>query len=537
MSRNTVHDASTRARLLQAAGDLLNASFVSLLRLDGGTGLTEIATHGTASVPYDPDMVMLPMERMTPEIVENNGRRAVIPLNRNHCVLLDLPTTVSDPGREEKAVCQVAILLQDCASVGRESDSWRMSLPGRSDCQSYIDQLTTDQSGPKRRQTFTVIQIELDHLIALNTRHGWDVADNVIDTTIARVQSVLPKDVMLGYCGGSSILLVTPIATSIVGTRALLTMVSDAIEQPIPLELGEHVPSFSIGWALFPQDGSNSEELLQASGAALAEVKRNGGGHERRADAITTTQFTDASHLERDLLKALDHNALSLNWMPIIAPGTQTVVALEALLRWERPGFGSVSPELFIRCAEDIGLIERLDQWSLRNACHAAANWSHPLRVCVNISPLWLANQRLSTLVASTLEATGLAPDRLQIEFSEKRPFGPSDIAYQEFSRLRALGIHIALDDFGSGYSSLERLANFPVDQVKLDRAFLARLGDDRRVGDVLRYTLQMARALGVSCCAKGVETERQMAFLDSYGCEEVQGYLLGSPTPDYLRA
>lgn len=521
--------------ILEIARRLLSASSICICGFDSAGELVDIASNGEMRSRATPECVRgicdmaddLYLRRVT-EFYELG-----IALDRDLTLLAEVPLSVP-----EHELRDLAPYLAACAKtiiVNQSLQTRRPDLPDRGRCAAQISALIEAGAGETRKAGFSVMEIALDHLNTLNLRHGWETSNQVIDAAIARVKAVLPGQSFLGYAGGGNILVVSPPGLSLVTSRTLVASIRQTLSPAFLLDDTEIQAAFSIGWALYPDDGDTAPLLFQAVDAAIAEIRDHGGAHERRADLASTAALAGTSGLERDLIFSVERGELALNWMPIIAPGSQRVVALEALLRWERPGTGQVPPEVFIQCAENGGMIEKLDQWSLVHACKAAAGWSHPLRVCVNISPTWLAKRLLSGLVESVLQETGLAAERLQIELSEKRSFGPRDIAYQELSRLRALGVHVALDDFGAGYSSLERLANFPVDQIKFDRSFMLRLSDDRRVNEVMGQTIQMARRLGISCCAKGVETERQMAFLDSYGCEEVQGYLLGIPTPDYL--
>ncbi|NVN44157.1 EAL domain-containing protein [Asaia siamensis] len=521
--------------ILEIARRLLSASAICICGYDSEDDLIEIASDWDQKKKITPACVRTVCA--SPDQLYLNktesGYELGLALDTDLTLLAHIPLSV-----EESELRELAPYLAVCARTilrNQTLQTRRPDLPDRSLCAAHIEQLIATTTSESRKTSFAVMAIDLDHLNTLNLRYGWETSNRIIDEAIGRVKAILPQHAFLSYAGGGSILVVSPPGLSLVTSRTLISYIRQALAPSIRVEGSEIQASFSIGWALFPEDGASAASLLQAVDAAMAEVRLHGGAHERRASSTSIAALVGTSGLERDLINASERGEFSLNWMPIIASGSQTVVALEALLRWERPGTGQVPPDVFIQCAENGGLIEKLDQWSLETACKTAVSWSHPLRVCVNISPTWLAKRRLSAMVETVLRETGLAPERLQIELSEKRSFGPRDIAYQELSRLRALGVHVALDDFGAGYSSLERLANFPVDQIKFDRSFMQRLNDDRRVNEVMGQTIQMARRLGISCCAKGVETERQMAFLDSYGCEEVQGYLLGIPTTDYL--
>ncbi|KXV34395.1 diguanylate cyclase [Gluconobacter thailandicus] len=425
-------------------------------------------------------------------------------------------------------------ILEDIAALTRDPVGNPMAvMPNRLQSMEAIQSHIDRTKGLTKRASFGLIRFNLDHLSFINERYGWDTADLMLEEIIRRIEKLLPQESFFGSMGGGNFAVLTPPGHTLVTTRSLMTSILRISDTPISLASTSFPFSLSVGWSMFPEDGKSVEELLTAAKAALAEAQRAGGGHERRASSETTRLHILSSSLEQDLALAAEQDALFLKWMPIVDTASQRVVAHEALLRWNRPNHGEVSPELFIRCAEEAGMVEVLDTWSLRHACKAAAKWESPYRVCVNISPVWLASERLSKLIAEILQETGLSPDRLQIEMSESRFFGPEDITFRELARVRALGVRLALDDFGSGHSSLERLRFYPLDQIKLDRGFIKGLGENDRANEVMSAVLALARALNITTCAKGVETEYQMAFLDAYGCEEVQGYLLGSPVRD----
>ncbi|KXV43224.1 putative bifunctional diguanylate cyclase/phosphodiesterase [Gluconobacter roseus] len=425
--------------------------------------------------------------------------------------------------------------LHDVAGqiAAEPGDLGKSSLPDREESLHVLHQFIEKTGQLSRRAVFSLIHLNLDHLSLINERYGWDTADLILAEMIRRLKAVLPEGCFLSSVGGGHFMVLTPPGTTAVTTRSLVNAILKISSTPVSLDMGAIPFSISAGWSVYPQDAADANQLILAARAALTEANRTGGGHERRASAELTNAYAVTSNLEQDLLKAVEDDALFLKWMPIVDTASQKIVGHEALLRWTRPGHGEVAPNLFIRYAEEVGMIEALDSWSLRNACQAALHWPTPLRVCVNVSPVWLVNERLAPLVEAVLTETGLPPGRLQIELSECRPFGPSDIAFRELSRVRALGVRLAIDDFGAGYSSLERLRIYPLDQIKLDRAFVQYLGEDMRADEIMYAILSLARSLNITCCAKGVETEHQMALLDANGCEEVQGYLLGAPIRD----
>ncbi|HWL80530.1 MAG TPA: EAL domain-containing protein [Roseomonas sp.] len=236
--------------------------------------------------------------------------------------------------------------------------------------------------------------------------------------------------------------------------------------------------------------------------------------------------------LMQDLRRAVANDELSLHWQPIVGARTLCVYGYEALARWRRPLHGTVPPDRFIPLAEQDGLVGRIDVAMLRKACATAVNWSQPMRVSVNFSADWVrqAGATLPHLVEQELARSGLAADRLVIEITEGVLIDNADRALAKIQALRSLGVRVALDDFGAGYSSLGYLERFPFDVLKIDRSFLGRLGREPRAEVVLRATLRLGRELGMTVCVEGVENKEQLAFLQQEGCDLVQGYLLGRP-------
>lgn len=234
--------------------------------------------------------------------------------------------------------------------------------------------------------------------------------------------------------------------------------------------------------------------------------------------------------LERDLREALDAGSFHLHWQPIVDCQTGGLNGFEALVRWDRPGTGPAAPAVFVPLAESLGLHGQLDRWVLRQALAEAALWPQPVRACVNISALWFGGDDLSRTAESMLAEAGLDPGRLELEVTERVFIGEQAAAAREIAQLRALGVGIALDDFGTGYASLGYLRTMAFTRLKLDRTFTGDLGGCRRTEVITRAVLNMGAGLGMAVCAEGVTQQAQLEVLQAYGCDEVQGYLLGRP-------
>jgi EAL domain-containing protein (putative c-di-GMP-specific phosphodiesterase class I) len=234
--------------------------------------------------------------------------------------------------------------------------------------------------------------------------------------------------------------------------------------------------------------------------------------------------------LEHDLRGAIERGEFSLVFQPIVALDSHAIVSAEALVRWQHPTRGTISPVEFIPIAEETGLIGKLGDWILREACTKAREWPANVRVAVNLSPVQLRKAGFVLDVIRALDATGLPASRLDFEITETVPLAANAVTRQMLSQLKALGIRIALDDFGTGYSSLSYLRSFPFDRIKIDRAFVHELGQRPDTTSIVRAVIGLARELDIRTTAEGVETARQLAWLKAEGCSEGQGYYFRRP-------
>ena len=268
----------------------------------------------------------------------------------------------------------------------------------------------------------------------------------------------------------------------------------------------------------------------------IGAMLRGGESGENDVTALSSTNEDRVSinrrELERDLQEALNAGQFHLHWQPIVNCLTGALQRFEALIRWNRPGCGKVSPATFVPIAEELGLYRQLDTWVLRTACAEALRWPQPYRAAVNISAYWFQGEDLSLAVEAALLESGLDPGRLEIEVTERVFIDNSGNARRELSQLKALGVGLSLDDFGTGYSSLSYLRTIPFDKLKLDRLFIENLGTCRRTEVITRAVLQLGAGLDMTVCAEGVAHQTQLEILQAYGCDEAQGYLIGRPGP-----
>jgi predicted signal transduction protein with EAL and GGDEF domain len=289
----------------------------------------------------------------------------------------------------------------------------------------------------------------------------------------------------------------------------------------------------SIGIAIAPGDGEHPDELLKNADLALYRAKSEGRGTYRFFEPEMDQRMQARRSLEKDLRNALVNGEFTLHYQPLVNLERDEICGFEALLRWHHPVRGNVPPSDFIGLAEDTGLIVPLGAWVLRQACTEAATWPAHLKIAVNISPAQFKAHKLEDVVIRTLAATGITPQRLELEITESVMLQDEEQAFSTLTRLHDLGVRIALDDFGTGYSSLSNLRKFPFDKIKIDRSFVSDLsGANVDALAVVRSVAQLGVSLGMATTAEGVETREQLDYVRAEGCTEMQGYYICPPSP-----
>jgi predicted signal transduction protein with EAL and GGDEF domain len=292
----------------------------------------------------------------------------------------------------------------------------------------------------------------------------------------------------------------------------------------------------TTGISVFPHNGNDAASLLANSVAALFRAKAKSRGSISLYEPEMDQQIRDRRVLHQDLSLAVKNGELTLYFQPLAASAGSVaesrIIGFEALARWMHPVRGFISPADFIPLAEESGLIVEMGEWILREACREAASWPKPLQIAVNLSPAQFMHGDLVGLVHSILIETGLSPGRLELEITEGVLIEDFDRGLALLRRLKALGVRISMDDFGSGYSSLSYLQAFPFDKIKIDRAFVINLGRNPQSAAIVRAVIDLGHGMEMSLVAEGVETTEQLGFLANEGCDAVQGYLIGKPMP-----
>ncbi len=403
------------------------------------------------------------------------------------------------------------------------------SLPNRA---SFLDHLnkTLDQAS-KAGEQFAVMCLDLDRFKEANDVYGHLVGDGLLREAARRLQAAA-DDAFIARIGGDEFMLVVSGETPEVTAGELGERLIEAFSRNFEVDGHQIQVGLSIGVAVFPTDGTHAKTLIANADAALYQAKSEVRGSVRFFEEKLGSRLRERRELQTDLRKALEGDGLSLHYQPQKTIAGGTVVGLEALARWKCPKRGMVSPEIFIPIAEQSSQIITLGEWILRDACKEAASWEKPLRVAVNISPIQFHHGDLPNLVHTVLLETGLKPERLELEITEGVLIDDFARAVSILRKLKSLGIHIALDDFGSGYSSLSYLHAFPFEKIKIDRVFVGDLEHNHHSMAIVRAIITLGHNLNIPILAEGVETESQLAFLAKEGCDEVQGYLTGRPYP-----
>lgn len=375
-----------------------------------------------------------------------------------------------------------------------------------------------------------LLLIDLDRFKAVNDTMGHAAGDTVLRTVGERLSSICRSSDTVARLGGDEFAMILPNVRSPEDCAMLAERVIESLSKPIPIGAQTAEIGASVGIALSLGLGRDPAEVLQREAdLALYRSKNEGRGCFRIFDGEMDQQARDRRTLQADLRIALERGQFRLVFQPQFALPDRTPCGAEVLLRWRHPERGDVPPDLFIRIAEQSGLILPIGAWVLHEAARASKRWPS-LSIAANVSPIQLRQPDFLDTVRAAIADAGAGSGRLEIEVTEGAMLTEAEATILLFDELRALGVRIALDDFGNGYSSLAQLQRFRFDKIKLDRAFVHPLGRSPTSTTLLRAVVGMTRALGVRLNAEGVELEEQLAELAAEGCAEVQGYLLARP-------
>jgi diguanylate cyclase (GGDEF)-like protein len=376
-----------------------------------------------------------------------------------------------------------------------------------------------------------VFIFDLDLFKAVNDSLGHPIGDLLLKSVAARLAEVIGEADTVGRLGGDEFAVLHVVESDArAEATALAHRLVEAVGTPYELEGHPVVIGISMGIAIAPSDGSDASMLLKHADLALYRAKSDGRNcfrfYESQMDAAVQLRRA----LEVDLRNALVRGEFELHYQPVMDASTREPCGAEALVRWRHPRRGLMGPDQFIPLAEEIGLIEALGEWILREACAEAAQWPAHVGIAVNLSPAQFRRRNLAEIVMAALARSGLPAQRLELEITESVLLQKSEGNLAALHAIKKLGASIVLDDFGTGYSSLGYLQMFPFDKIKIDRSFVQELASRSDCAAIVCAITGLARSLNIVTTAEGVETEEQYSLVRAAGCNHVQGYLFGKP-------
>lgn len=387
-----------------------------------------------------------------------------------------------------------------------------------------------DTIGP--HEECAILFLDLDKFKQVNDTLGHPVGDALLCRVADKLKSLLPKNAKLGRLGGDEFIV---LMESYEDDEEITVLADDIIEELAkPLELsGQRIEiGVSIGIATAPRDSTTTDELIKCADVALYCSKSAGRGQWRFFESQMQEAAIARRRLELDLRHAVENNGLTVCFQPLVDSSNLNITTCEALVRWNHPERGMISPAEFIPVAEDTGLIDDIGKYVMFNACKSAAAWPGDVKVAVNVSALQFHGD-IKQIVLEALDKSGLPPERLEIEITESVFLHSTGMVRDQLSALRELGVRIALDDFGTGYSSLSYLHTFPLDKVKLDRTFVTPLDEDPKTAMLLEGVIRLCNSLDLDMVIEGIETPAQMERCVELGHRgQLQGFLFGAALP-----
>lgn len=401
----------------------------------------------------------------------------------------------------------------------------------------FIEQLQHAIERARRHNYIVgVMFLDLDRFKNINDSLGHSAGDNLLQAVAKRLLSCAREEDTVARLGGDEFMIILEEISSAEHTAIVAQRILNEFKRPFEILGHEFYAGTSIGISTFPSDGNDAQTLIKNADTAMYRAKELGRSNYHFYSPELTAGAQHRLTLETALRHALERKEFQLHYQPQFSMDSNTIIAVEALIRWSRPGHGMVSPAEIIPLAEETGLIIPIGEWVLQTACAQAKAWSRQgtgeLRVAVNVSPKQLLNSDIVLSVRKALDQTGLDPHLLELELTEDSFMAATEDILQAMNELKEIGVILSVDDFGTGYSSLNYLKRLPIDKLKIDQSFVRDIPEDTDDMAIARAVIALGHSLNLTVIAEGVETAQQLQFLQAEGCDEFQGYLCSKPLP-----
>ncbi|MFZ1814765.1 MAG: EAL domain-containing protein [Rhizobiaceae bacterium] len=403
-------------------------------------------------------------------------------------------------------------------------------LTGLANRRSFDQRLSEELSRAHRQGTRTgILYLDLDRFKHINDSYGHEAGDAVIREFGKRVQSVLRSGDFVARLSGDEF---STIITSVAGRSDLEYVgrrIFEKMAEPVQFKGKSIYVGASIGGAIAEPGNMSASECLRHADFALLQAKEAGRNNLQVFDPSMAEEIRSRGALENDLRDAILNNRFTIKYQPLISQQENRVLGVEALVRWLHPEHGPISPSIFIPIAEEIGMIERLGELILRQACQDMLDLK-PIKLAVNVSVIQFVQRGFVERVQAILDETGFEPERLELEITESVFITDPEKTRTIIGKFRGIGVRIALDDFGTGFSSMSYLRDFPLDRIKIDRSFVSEINSSGRSLNLVSHMIELGKTLGMHVTVEGIETEDQLTLLRKSGCHELQGYLFSKP-------
>jgi diguanylate cyclase (GGDEF)-like protein len=400
-------------------------------------------------------------------------------------------------------------------------------LPNR---RLLVDRIDQALAAARRGRHTAVMLIDIDHFKSINDNMGHAAGDEILRVVSNRLRACVRETDTIARLGGDEFALLVSDGDQPCDTTQVARRLLESIRRPVMIEGKPVRIGMSIGIAHPPLDGTTTDEILKSADVALYKAKRNGRGNFAYFDAAEDAGACSARRIESELRRAIDEKQFTLVYQPITTSASGDIAGVEALIRWHHAELGTIPPAEFIPIAERNGLICEIGDWVLDQACRDAVKMPSHVKVSVNLSRAQVYDRKVVSRVAQVLTRTGLPPHRLELEMTETAILDNEAAACRTLQELGTLGVSVAIDDFGVGQSALSCLRSLPIGRIKIDRSFVSDVDSDSKARSIFVAVVSLAKSLGISTTAEGIETEQQRLIAALSGCDQLQGYLLGRP-------